>query len=81
MYSETVSILAGQERNIGEIVPEGITSVCAKVLTGDAMLNGVQSKFISWVNPNPSVVIVAVTDCTVEVTDQFPIDPPTPPFP
>ena len=69
MYSEIVNIKSGQSQNIGVFIPSKLTNVHATVTNGTALLNGIESNFISWVNSNSSIIITAITDCTVEISD------------
>ena len=73
MYQETITILAGESRNVGEFVPEGVTHVSATIVSGVAQLNGMRSNKIAWVIPNKNVIIVAITDCVVEISDAQPV--------
>lgn len=71
----TITLASGESRNVADLIPAASTDGNATVVNGTARLNGVESGFISWLNPGPPILVEAVTSCVVDVSDEPPPAP------
>lgn len=74
-FDLTINLPAGESMNVGVLFPAESTTAKAEITSGEARLNGTISTLISWVPPNPLVMVEAISDCVIYLSDAEPVQP------
>ena len=68
MFKKIITILSGNYHDVGSEFPSESVDASATVISGEALINGNATTRMDWKSPR-SVIVSAISDCTIELTD------------